>query len=96
VVILARQYHETCSRQVDLRVDLSADENGKAVHEQPSHRGYDDRLNSRFHANKSSCQKLREVNRRNKSRAASGLTVPPHKTSVVIEVVTTFSSFQVP
>jgi len=33
VVILARQYHETCSRQVDLRVDPSADENGKAVHE---------------------------------------------------------------
>ena len=24
---------EICSKQVDLRVDLSADENGKAVHE---------------------------------------------------------------
>jgi hypothetical protein len=34
MVILSRQYHaKFCSKQVDLRVDLSADENGKVVHE---------------------------------------------------------------
>ena len=40
--------------------------------------------------------KLGSESTKQKARAASRLTVLPHKTSVVIEVVTTFSSFQVP